>query len=160
MWSDFVGCTKSFAASCISSTELSQFNRAVGNSINSVHKMCTNEDYQKGRYHVICLKQSFEKINFRLPQVCNLHQKCSHWRNGMQNILWWTFARNQQSIRIRDAMLVMNSILGVVTHFWFLINQSMLGLLLTLFNTRESMISLIIRDRAALFSLWHISFLF
>ena len=48
MWSDFVGCTKSFAASCISSTELSQFNRAVGNSINSVHKMCTNEDYQKG----------------------------------------------------------------------------------------------------------------
>ena len=49
MWSDFVGCTKSFGASCISSTELSQFNRAVGNSINSVHKMCTNADYQKGK---------------------------------------------------------------------------------------------------------------
>jgi len=47
MWSEFIGCTKSFAASCISSSDLSQFNRAVGNSINSVHKMCTNEDYQK-----------------------------------------------------------------------------------------------------------------
>ena len=50
MWSEFIGCTKSFAASCISSSDLSQFNRAVGNSINSVHKMCTNEDYQKGKY--------------------------------------------------------------------------------------------------------------
>jgi len=59
MWSDFVGCTKSFAASCISSTELSQFNRAVGNSINSVHKMCTNEDYQKDYLKsAICIKSA------------------------------------------------------------------------------------------------------
>ena len=25
------------------------FNRAVGDSINSVHKMCTNEDYKNGK---------------------------------------------------------------------------------------------------------------
>jgi len=59
MWSDFVGCTKSFGASCISSTELSQFNRAVGNSINSVHKMCTNADYQKDYLKsAICIKSA------------------------------------------------------------------------------------------------------
>ena len=50
MWSEFIDCTKSFAASCISSAELSHFNRAVGTSINSVHKMCTNEDYKKGKF--------------------------------------------------------------------------------------------------------------
>ena len=27
----------------------SDFNRAVGDSINSVHKMCTNDDYKNGK---------------------------------------------------------------------------------------------------------------
>ena len=62
MWSEFIGCTKSFAASCISSSDLSQFNRAVGNSINSVHKMCTNQDYQKGKY--LAMQWSSEKSIF------------------------------------------------------------------------------------------------
>lgn len=53
----------------------------------------------------VCLVSNFY-TNFRLPQVCNLHQNGSHWRDGMQNILRWTSARNQQSVRIRDAMLV------------------------------------------------------
>ncbi len=114
MWSDFVGCTKSFAASCISSTELSQFNRAVGNSINSVHKMCTNEDYQKGKDLKV---KSMEKkrldletlmsfLSCRLPQKCNMHQKRSHRRKGLQVFLRRVNARDQQSFRIRNFMLV------------------------------------------------------
>ena len=75
MWSDFVGCTKSFAASCISSTELSQFNRAVGNSINSVHKMCTNEDYQKGkhnqpRFQGYFLNRNFWQTDYLKSAIC------------------------------------------------------------------------------------------
>jgi len=59
MWSEFINCTKSFAASCISSAELSHFNRAVGNSINSVHKMCTNEDYKRDYLKsAICIKSA------------------------------------------------------------------------------------------------------
>ena len=48
-WSEYISCIKSFTASCLSSSQRSDFNRAVGDSINSVHKMCTNEDYKHGK---------------------------------------------------------------------------------------------------------------
>jgi hypothetical protein len=94
MWSDFIGCTKSFAATCISSSELSQFNRAVGNSINSVHKMCTNEDYQKGEviFNTICIADinalSYNHLfGCRLFKERHLHQESGHRGGRMQNLL-------------------------------------------------------------------------
>jgi len=45
-WSQFIACIKSFTATCLSPSQRSDFNRAVGDSINSVHKLCTNEDYK------------------------------------------------------------------------------------------------------------------
>lgn len=45
-WSEFISCIKSFTATCLSPSQRSDFNRAVGDSINSVHKLCTNEDYK------------------------------------------------------------------------------------------------------------------
>ncbi len=47
-WSEFIACIKSFTSNCLSSNQRSEFNRAVGDSINSVHKMCTNDDYKSG----------------------------------------------------------------------------------------------------------------
>ena len=80
MWSEFIGCTKSFAASCISSSDLSQFNRAVGNSINSVHKMCTNEDYQKGMTFVKWEMQ-FIRNQACMPNMWRMWRKtrCANW---------------------------------------------------------------------------------
>ena len=66
-WSEFVTCIKQYTNDCLTSDQVimgdclkhwmtscftfqrSDFNRAVGDSINSVHKMCTNEDYKQGR---------------------------------------------------------------------------------------------------------------
>ena len=47
-WSEHISCIKSFTSTCLSTNQRSDFNRAVGDSINSVHKMCTNEDYKSG----------------------------------------------------------------------------------------------------------------
>lgn len=57
-WSEYISCIKSFTSSCLSSSQRSDFNRAVGDSINSVHKMCTNEDYKSDYLrNAECIKQ-------------------------------------------------------------------------------------------------------
>ena len=48
-WSEFIACIKSFTATCLSPSQRADFNRAVGDSINSVHKLCTNEDYKTSK---------------------------------------------------------------------------------------------------------------
>ncbi len=44
----------------------SEFNRAVGDSINSVHKMCTNEEYKLGEYSSTIETQHVLKLNILL----------------------------------------------------------------------------------------------
>ncbi len=44
----------------------SEFNRAVGDSINSVHKMCTNEEYKQGEYSSTVETQHVLKQNILL----------------------------------------------------------------------------------------------
>jgi len=57
-WSEYISCIKSFTSSCLSTSQRSDFNRAVGDSINSVHKMCTNEDYKSDYLrNAECIKQ-------------------------------------------------------------------------------------------------------
>jgi len=57
-WSEFIACIKSFTATCLSPSQRADFNRAVGDSINSVHKLCTNEDYKTNYLKKAeCIKQ-------------------------------------------------------------------------------------------------------
>jgi len=57
-WSKFVDCIKEYTSSCLSQDQKSDFNRAVGDSINSVHKMCTNEAYKTDYFrHADCIKE-------------------------------------------------------------------------------------------------------
>ena len=72
-WSEFVTCIKQYTSDCLTADQVrtffnqnvrnyngfifllqrSDFNRAVGDSINSVHKMCTNDAYKQGKCDLI-----------------------------------------------------------------------------------------------------------
>lgn len=57
-WSEFVTCIKRYTSDCLTPDQRSDFNRAVGDSINSVHKMCTNEAYKRDYMeHAECIKE-------------------------------------------------------------------------------------------------------
>lgn len=57
-WSTFVECIKEYTTTCLSQDQRTDFNRAVGDSINSVHKMCTNDDYKNDYLrHASCIKE-------------------------------------------------------------------------------------------------------
>jgi len=57
-WSEFVSCIKRYTSDCLTADQRADFNRAVGDSINSVHKMCTNEDYKSDYLlHASCIKE-------------------------------------------------------------------------------------------------------
>jgi len=57
-WSEFVSCIQQYTSVCLTSDQRADFNRAVGDSINSVHKMCTNEDYRNDYLrHAECIKE-------------------------------------------------------------------------------------------------------
>jgi len=57
-WSGFMACIQEYTSSCLSQDQAADLNRAVGDSINSVHKMCTNEDYKNDYLgHASCLKE-------------------------------------------------------------------------------------------------------
>jgi len=57
-WSEFVSCIKRYTSDCLTADQRADFNRAVGDSINSVHKMCTNEDYKNDYLlHASCIKE-------------------------------------------------------------------------------------------------------
>lgn len=57
-WSEFVSCVRQYTQDCLSSEQTADFNRAVGDSINSVHKMCTNEDYKSDYLrHASCIRE-------------------------------------------------------------------------------------------------------
>ena len=53
-WSSFVACIKDYSSSCMNADERTDINRAVGDSINSVHKICTNVDYRRGKSDEEC----------------------------------------------------------------------------------------------------------
>nr|XP_040574800.1 uncharacterized protein LOC121123737 isoform X2 [Lepeophtheirus salmonis] len=56
-WSDFIACVKKYTDNCLNNEEKTDFNRAVGDSINVVHRMCTNEDYKKDYMtHAHCIR--------------------------------------------------------------------------------------------------------
>merc|ERR1719187_1810743 len=57
-WSEFVSCIKRYTSDCLAADQRADFNRAVGDSINSVHKMCTNLDYKNDYLgHAACIKE-------------------------------------------------------------------------------------------------------
>jgi len=57
-WSEFVTCIKKYTSDCLTADQRSDFNRAVGDSINSVHKMCTNDAYKQDYLqHANCIKE-------------------------------------------------------------------------------------------------------
>jgi len=57
-WSEFVSCIKRYTNDCLTANQRSDFQRAVGDSINSVHKMCTNQDYKNDYLlHADCIKE-------------------------------------------------------------------------------------------------------
>merc|ERR1719232_2429487 len=57
-WSEFVSCIKRYTSDCLTADQRADFNRAVGDSINSVHKMCTNEAYKTDYFrHADCIKE-------------------------------------------------------------------------------------------------------
>eukprot|EP00095_Tigriopus_kingsejongensis_P012688 maker-scaffold22_size673200-snap-gene-4.18 protein:Tk12688 transcript:maker-scaffold22_size673200-snap-gene-4.18-mRNA-1 annotation:"PREDICTED: uncharacterized protein LOC100570485" len=59
MWSDFVSCVTNFTEACeMSNPEKTQIHQAVGKSINSIHKICTNKAMQADYRNVsACLRQ-------------------------------------------------------------------------------------------------------
>jgi hypothetical protein len=68
-WSEFVSCIKRYTSDCLTADQRSDFNRAVGDSINSVHKMCTNQDYKNDYLlHADCIKEKSTS-----PLVCGSH---------------------------------------------------------------------------------------
>jgi len=66
-WSSFVACIKDYSSSCMNADERTDINRAVGDSINSVHKICTNVDYRREYFeYAPCIR---ERISSEL--YCN-----------------------------------------------------------------------------------------
>ncbi|KAL1471385.1 hypothetical protein MTO96_039966 [Rhipicephalus appendiculatus] len=48
MWSRFVDCIRRYVTDCATEDQRSKFNNAVGDSIDTVHAICSSERYQKG----------------------------------------------------------------------------------------------------------------
>lgn len=47
-WTLFVDCTKKYTEHCFEESKRKVFNKAVENSIELVHQMCTSPQYQAG----------------------------------------------------------------------------------------------------------------
>lgn len=48
-WNQFVDCLKAYTDRCFTPMQKKQFNKAVENPIESVHQMCTQRNYQRGK---------------------------------------------------------------------------------------------------------------
>lgn len=48
MWSRFVDCIRRYVTDCATEDQRSKFNNAVGDSIDTVHAICSSERYQRG----------------------------------------------------------------------------------------------------------------
>ncbi|XP_026479775.1 uncharacterized protein LOC113386193 [Ctenocephalides felis] len=58
-WDDFVGCLQNYVSRCFSSDERSQFNKAVQQPVQSIHRMCSDPAYQEEYLtHAPCIKQA------------------------------------------------------------------------------------------------------
>ena len=76
-WSSFVACIKDYSSSCMNADERTDINRAVGDSINSVHKICTNVDYRRGNAsNLSCLVNSLKMSTS--AEVTLPKQSCHH----------------------------------------------------------------------------------
>jgi len=72
-WSEFVSCIKRYTNDCLTADQRADFNRAVGDSINSVHKMCTNQDYKNDYlHHAECIKEKSTSSAFCGPHYNKL----------------------------------------------------------------------------------------
>lgn len=64
MWSEFVSCVTNFTETCFRGPEKAQIHQAVGKSINSIHKLCTNKDMQADYHNVsTCLRNKISENN-------------------------------------------------------------------------------------------------
>ncbi|TRY80830.1 hypothetical protein TCAL_04320 [Tigriopus californicus] len=62
MWSEFVSCVTNFTETCFKGPEKAQIHQAVGKSINSIHKLCTNKDMQADYHNVsTCLRNKISE---------------------------------------------------------------------------------------------------
>lgn len=48
-WNKFVDCIKKYTDKCFTDQQKRQFNKAVENPIESIHQMCMQPHYQKGK---------------------------------------------------------------------------------------------------------------
>merc|ERR1719350_651761 len=72
-WSEFVSCIRQYTADCLTADQRADFQRAVGDSINSVHKMCTNTDYRNDYLlHAECIKERSTAADFCGPHYNRL----------------------------------------------------------------------------------------
>lgn len=75
MWSKYITCLKSFMANCLSSEQRTDLNRAVGDSINAVHKLCTNDDYKNAYLQSSsCIREKAVDVNICKPYYDQLVQ--------------------------------------------------------------------------------------
>ncbi|XP_022693839.1 uncharacterized protein LOC111263205 [Varroa jacobsoni] len=47
MWSDFVDCVRRYTKDCATQEQRNRFNQAVGDSVDTVHAICSSDKYQK-----------------------------------------------------------------------------------------------------------------
>lgn len=84
-WSEFVSCIRQYTADCLTSDQRADFQRAVGDSINSVHKMCTNTDYRNDYLrHAECIKERSTAPDFCGPHYNRLVEQVKGSRPASQ----------------------------------------------------------------------------
>lgn len=75
-WNEFVDCLRAYTETCFTDMQKRQFNRAVESPIESVHQMCMQPAYQKGKMLLgKVLIQEVQFFNFRIPPLCSMYQK-------------------------------------------------------------------------------------
>lgn len=85
MWSGFVECIRRYTKDCATQEQRDRFNRAVGDSVDTVHAICSSEKYQKGIFSLWINQMPWDKKN-----VWNLRgDKKKHL---MCNIFMYVFA--------------------------------------------------------------------
>lgn len=92
-WSEFVSCIRQYTTECLTQDQRDDFNRAVGDSINSVHKMCTNEDYRNDYLlHAECIKDRSTRESFCGRHYTRLVEQVKGTREATQRDMCCTYS--------------------------------------------------------------------
>lgn len=75
-WNEFVDCLRAYTETCFTDMQKRQFNRAVESPIESVHQMCMQPAYQKGKCFLVKFpSENYNSLTFRIPPLCTMYQK-------------------------------------------------------------------------------------